>query len=910
MTALTLYGSSVASTTLSTADQLSTTTGGTETSKTTTAPNDSSQNWMELLSQGGSGTDSASQGSPSGKGYLYESTALEGQRIATGNWSAVVRMNDTAGFTAITFNIRFYKRSSGGTYTSIGSLTLASQSMSSTTTTYTFSASSLSQMDFATGDKLYVDFWMHPVTGHWTGDPIVNFVSNSASAGIANDFQITTPGYSPTPVTNSRTITPVTAALLVTSSRTIPSTAALLVTNSRTIPSTAALLTTNSRTIPSTAALLTTNSRTIPASASLIVRLLSGAGILWANGNPGTATFRNFRWTQYPDPSLSLAPVLPRSGATGVIWNALTPTNTTLTTAISTDGVNFTNVSSGASLPGIFSQPSPTIDIFATNTSANYTSTARTGGATGAWTFDTGNSRLVATSGTNAILLNTAISRADVDFFADLDRSDAGGLVWRFADASNFYYLLIGDTLASTGTKNAVTLYKVVANVQTQLGTAAISYTVGPTIVNFTRGTYHRFRVTMLGSAITVYCDGQSLLTATDASLSSAGQIGLYNNGGSVGSRYYQLWIIQVGDNIGGSPAGDIVTADFVYTKQTLTTTDPTATPQVEDLTTYALTPSINAGVTIPAINYNASYIGKNFDDLAKQSNYAWYFQNGSFVFGGTNAVAAPWILQSSPYGLVTTNDLEVNGDLQLDVGNDLYRNRQIIVGALNTLTASATLTADGNTRSFTLGYPLAAAPTITVNGISQTVGTKGSSGFQWYWAYNDPVIVQDAGQTVLPAGQLLSVPNYSGLYAVNVTVDRTAAQSTLAPLENGTGIVENVADYTGKNLSYSAAVTLANQLLSRYGITGRSLTFDTTRSGLALGQMLSIQLPEHGISNGQFLIVQIEMRLQKNVSDQQIWWYKVTASELPKKASLAKLIAAGLDFQAGGSSNFTSASG
>ena len=113
-------------------------------------------------------------------------------------------------------------------------------------------------------------------------------------------------------------------------------------------------------------------------------------------------------------------------------------------------------------------------------------------------------------------------------------------------------------------------------------------------------------------------------------------------------------------------------------------------------------------------------------------------------------------------------------------------------------------------------------------------------------------------------------------------------------------GIVENVEDHSSDNprMSKDAATTLANQLINRYAIAGRTLIFNTSTNGLAIGQMLSIMLPEHGIWDGQFLITQVEVTLQKGVGDTQIWWWKVTVSELPRQASWAKLIASGLGLQ------------
>lgn len=634
----------------------------------------------------------------------------------------------------------------------------------------------------------------------------------------------------------------------------------------------------------------------------------SGGFTIWANGT-GTFSADSLRVTEYPDPSLSLSTILPRLGATVVSWNALVPGNTTLGIDISYDGVNWTDVTSGngASFPTLYSQTSPVTDGFGTNTSANYTSTNRAGGSLGTWTFDTTHSRLAATGGVNAIYTYSAMNRADVDFFVDMDRSDAGGVVWRYNDPNNFYYVRICDSLSSVATPNTITLYKVSGGVQTQLGTAATSITYGPppqVTYGFTRGTYRRFRVSMLVGLITVSMDGVALITYTDGSPLGAGLIGLYNNGGTVGSRYYQLWMTPVGDYVTGTPAGDIVTGKFVYTRARLATTDPSATPQVQDLTTVALAPNIGIGIEIPSVTYVNSPVNKNFDDLAKQCNYFWYIDHATrnAVFQQLGNIPSPWILQSATAGLVSTVELEVSSNFELDAGNTLYRNRQTILGVIDTLTTSATFIGDSSTRSFTLGYPLGAQPTLILNGVTQTVGTKGNVGYQWYYAIGDPVLEQDASGIVMQATDTLSVPNYIGQFVTNVTVDDLAEQAARAIIEGGTGIVEEVEDYTGKGLSKSAAQTLAQQLIDRYAIAGRSLIFDTSRDGLAVGQTLSIFVPEHGIVDGQFLITQIEITLAKGVNDTQVYWYKTTVSELPRQASWAKLIASGL--------NYTSVSG
>src|SRR6266581_990116 len=194
-TPLVLYGSSVVSS-LATADQLSKTTGGTETTKVTTSPA-SGSGFMEILSQGGSGTVNASLPAPSGKGWLLDLTLLEQQQFFAGLWSASFALSDAAGggaFTSLT--IRAYKKSAAGVYTSIGVMTNSSPpSITTSRQVYTIAATAFPAMVFNIGDKLYLDLFMN--ASAWTSDTITVYVSTSGTAGVASDMQITSPGYSP-----------------------------------------------------------------------------------------------------------------------------------------------------------------------------------------------------------------------------------------------------------------------------------------------------------------------------------------------------------------------------------------------------------------------------------------------------------------------------------------------------------------------------------------------------------------------------------------------------------------------------------------------------------------------------------------------------------------------------------------
>ena len=602
-------------------------------------------------------------------------------------------------------------------------------------------------------------------------------------------------------------------------------------------------------------------------------------------------------------PALSLAPA-GRVGSSVVAWNANLPsTATTLGVDVSLDnGTTWTDVSgnNGGPIPGLNGQPEPTVDGFAADTSANYITGIGYGGGMAAWTQDTAHSRIVATNGASSVYLNAAIGIANIDLFCDMDYSDAGGLAWCFIDAQNYYGLIVADNQASIGTKNRMTLYKTAGGVQSTLATGAIT---------FQRGMWYRIRATNLDGVITAYFDGVQVLTYTDSSPLSAGQAGLYQAGGlatnyalrTLGptldlgitggtptmARFYQLWLQPMGDN---------VTGQNVVTRLRLATTDATLTPQVLDLTVGVYSNTIGVGALIPSADYRMQFQSKVLDDVAKQSNYAWWVDpNKVLNVRERSAVPAPWILQSTSLGLPV--DLEADSNLKVTVANDLFRNRQNLTGVLNTgQFPGRSFQGDGQTTSFTLDYPIApgTVPVITLNTVPQKVGKKGTTGSQYYYADNDPVIAQDSNLTKLISTDRLAV-SFTGIFTTTVTVDNLASQAALTLKEGGTGIVEAVEDVSSRGMMYAAAVAYAQQLLVRYCIDGTTIVYTTYRNGLQPLQIQSGFLPEMGLFDTQMLITAIDVTLRTQPGNTMLYQYIVTATELPNQGSWQKLLSSAL---------------
>ena len=398
-------------------------------------------------------------------------------------------------------------------------------------------------------------------------------------------------------------------------------------------------------------------------------------------------------------PSLSLANV-GRLSSSLIAWNATLPSGCTLGVDTSIDGGAFTDQSgsNGGTIAGLTVQPGVTDDLFTANTSANYTSTFATGGAavTSA-TFDTANSRLLLTGGTMARYISTAPTGiGDVDFLWDMDESDSGGGVWHWIDGNNYYDLVVSDSASSNGTQNSITMFRTLTGTRTQVAQV--------TSLSFTRGQWRRYRVIMKGSVITVSVDGVQQISYTDGTPVGAGKCGFRNTGAGTISRYYQIRI---------QPLGQDVTSHSVQYRLRLASTNPSATPQVLSATQSAFGPSIQAGISVPKTTLYQNYISKGLDDLAKLCNYWWYIDaNKVLYFLPTNGMPAPWIASDNPGDFLHPG---TSSPITVEDSSDLYRNRQIITGVLQTVTINENRVGDGKTTSWTFGNDWASAPTITI---------------------------------------------------------------------------------------------------------------------------------------------------------------------------------------------------
>jgi hypothetical protein len=104
----------------------------------------------------------------------------------------------------------------------------------------------------------------------------------------------------------------------------------------------------------------------------------------------------------------------------------------------------------------------------------------------------------------------------------------AGGLVWRWRDANNYY------VARANALEDNVVAYKVVAGRRTDLTPVGATRGTYGIKVPVSSGAWHIVRVDFAGSEFTVTYDGRRLFTVRDDTFADAGAVGIWSKADSV----------------------------------------------------------------------------------------------------------------------------------------------------------------------------------------------------------------------------------------------------------------------------------------------------------------------------------------------------------------------------------------
>lgn len=288
----------------------------------------------------------------------------------------------------------------------------------------------------------------------------------------------------------------------------------------------------------------------------------------------------------------------------------------------------------------------------------------------------------------------------------------------------------------------------------------------------------------------------------------------------------------------------------------------------------------IQNGPSLTRVTFNGLSCAEALDKVSELSGFTWFIdESKTLYFVRRTTYDADWDVESG-------QEILWDPAPQLSIGNPEYRNVQYLqAGNAETSPITQHFKGDGVNQTFTVGFPLARVPTIKLNGEPQTVGIKGVdiSGYDWYWNEGDPTITQDFDGTPISDTDDLSI-TFIGTFPLICRATQYA-EITRQKLAQGFGSGRIEKTYKDSSLkSQDTATAAAVKKLLHYAVIGRSISYDTTNPGLAVGVIQHVTLPLLGLNNAEMLIHHI------TVSFEPVTTYSVEACEGPVDSSWEKL--------------------
>lgn len=275
----------------------------------------------------------------------------------------------------------------------------------------------------------------------------------------------------------------------------------------------------------------------------------------------------------------------------------------------------------------------------------------------------------------------------------------------------------------------------------------------------------------------------------------------------------------------------------------------------VADLADEGLTAgTIEDGVTVTKAVFPYIPASQAIQELADLSGMTWRVDNDKRVHFVSRDVTP------SVYAISDTS--KPFREISVEVSRGSLKNRIFLkAGKSKTDQLTEYFNGDGKRQTFTVGFPFAAVPTVSVDTgggyVTKTVGIRGvDTGKDWYWQKDNNQLTQDTGGTVLNSGHTLKVVYY-GLFPLRLEGTEDGSIAERAALEGGTGKYEAVEE-DARIEERDMAVEKMRQLLRRFAFPPTVVTFTTFEETLEAGQTFSVSLTEEDLS-GTFLALRTE---------------------------------------------------
>lgn len=250
-------------------------------------------------------------------------------------------------------------------------------------------------------------------------------------------------------------------------------------------------------------------------------------------------------------------------------------------------------------------------------------------------------------------------------------------------------------------------------------------------------------------------------------------------------------------------------------------------------------------GVTIDQIVFNYVQLSQAFRKIADLTSRSWYIDYNKDVH------YFPLTQNPAPFNITSASanfkDLVINKNAT-QIKNRVYVRGGTKLSDFTTYEENG----DGVKRKFVLPDKPSDV-TVTVNGVSKTVGIKNvdTSGFDWYLNYQEKYIEQDAAGTLLGTGDTLEV-TYK--YAIPILV----AQEDNASIEEH-GVHEfPIFDKTITTTDSARDRAIAE--LTDYASSIVDGGFKTWETGFRSGQYININHADYGV-NADYLIQKVTAR-------------------------------------------------
>lgn len=256
-------------------------------------------------------------------------------------------------------------------------------------------------------------------------------------------------------------------------------------------------------------------------------------------------------------------------------------------------------------------------------------------------------------------------------------------------------------------------------------------------------------------------------------------------------------------------------------------------------------TTNVIEGVTVNSIKFNYIQLSQCLRKIAQLAGRNWYIDYDKDIH------YFPLTTNSAPFNITSSTTTYSNLNISKD-GSQL-KNRVYVRGGTKLSDATTySVKGDGVARQF----PVPDKPhdvSITVNGVSKTVGIKNvdTTGYQWYVNFQEKYVEQDSGQTVLASTDTLAV-TYT--YDIPILV---AVEDTASIMANG---VKEFAIFDKTIDTTQAARDRASAELTDYANDLIEGSFTTYTTGFRSGQYVNINLTEYDI-NDDYIVQKVTAR-------------------------------------------------